>query len=188
MNEFDSYLENTDTFLDVGAYTGCYSLIAAKKGVNVSAFEMVPRTVERLKINVIANSVQDKVNILDFGASDSARSVDISMPREAGFLGTGNSVTEKPSVSSIAMTKCNVQKLDDWWKESGSPDVQLIKLDVEEHECEALEGMTELVDQCRPNFLIEIGKDQKAAAFAYLEKFGYKVTNVQGLNYLASAS
>lgn len=187
MNEFSSYLDNTDLFLDVGAYTGCYSLVAAKKDVDVNAFEMVPRTVERLKINVLANNVKDKVNIFDFGVSDSNRNVDISMPREANFLGTGNSVSEKSAVSTIAKTKCNVQKLDDWWKEAGSPDVQLIKLDVEEHEHEALVGMNDLVDQCRPNFLIEIAGHQKNDVTAYLEKYDYKITNIHGLNYIACA-
>lgn len=186
MEEFYGFLGDTDLFLDIGAYTGCYSMIAAKKNVQVNAFEMVPRTVERLKINVIANNVQTKVKIFDFGASDDNRSVSISMPRETGFLGTGNSVTEKASVASVASTTCNVRKMNDWWKEAGTPEVQLIKLDVEEHEFEALSGMDELVDQCRPKFLIEIAPQQKAAVIQYLTKYGYKLTNIKGLNFIAS--
>jgi len=187
MNEFYSYLDNTDLFLDVGAYTGCFSLVAAKKGVNVNAFEMVPRTVERLKINVIANNLQNKINIHDFGVSDKNSSVEISMPRDVDFLGTGNSVTKKESVTSVASTTCNVRKLNDWWKEQGAPDIQLLKLDVEEHEFEALTGMDELVDQCRPTFLIEIARSQKEDVVSYLNKFGYKLENIEGLNYVARA-
>lgn len=53
--EFFTLLESTDRFLDVGAYTGWHSLIAAKKDKTIHAFEMIPRTVELLKININLN-------------------------------------------------------------------------------------------------------------------------------------
>ncbi|MEM7741672.1 MAG: hypothetical protein AAF225_12830, partial [Pseudomonadota bacterium] len=82
-------------FLDVGAYTGCYSLFAARCGLEVDAFELVPRTVERLKMNVIINGLQDSIRMHNFGVSNRSEMIDIHMPRPEDFLGTGNSVDEK---------------------------------------------------------------------------------------------
>jgi len=50
--------------LDIGAYTGIYSILAAKNGCNVKAYELIPRTAERAKINFILNNVEKKLNYL----------------------------------------------------------------------------------------------------------------------------
>ena len=54
--------------LDVGAYTGLYSIIAAKRGAAAVALEPMPAQFWRLGINVAAN--RERVVRMDCAASD----------------------------------------------------------------------------------------------------------------------
>lgn len=170
--------------LDVGAYTGCYSLAAALTGAQVDAFEMVPRTVERLKVNVYLNGLRRSVEIHPVGVSDRAASVEISMPRQADFLGTGNSVQPKERVAAVDTTTCRVIKLDDWWSEAGKPKIDLIKLDVEEHEVEALHGTVGLLAQARPTLIVEIERSNLPEVRQICHDLSYELEKLEGINYL----
>ena len=54
--------------LDIGAYTGLYSIIAAKKGAQAIAIEPMPANYWRLGVNVAANKAA--VMALNVAASD----------------------------------------------------------------------------------------------------------------------
>lgn len=184
MAAFASLARGARRVLDVGAYTGCYALVAALGGARVDAFEMVPRTVERLKINVHLNNVRGRVTIHPVGVSDRAGSVSIHMPRVADFLGTGNSVNPKERVESVDSTVCSVLPLDRWWHDAGRPHIDLIKLDVEEHEVEALDGAAELLAACRPPLVIEIEGRNRDAIADRADRLGYSIEQLYGLNHL----
>lgn len=188
MSRFLAEVKKSKCFSDVGAYTGCYSIVAAKSGLDVHAIEMVPRTVERLKVNVYANNLRKQVKIYPYGVSNDTQTVDISMPRHLDFLGTGNSVNPKSHVDSVASTTCKLTTIDAWWEEAGRPKVDLMKIDVEEHEAEALEGAQVFFKHCRPTLFIEIEKKSYASVSSRLEQLGYELTQVKGLNYMAKAS
>ena len=169
-------------FLDVGAYTGCYSLFAAKNGLTVDAFEMVPRTVERLKINVHLNSLRSKIKIHSFGVSDHAGIENVHMPRVDDFLGTGNSVNEKARVDTISRTYCKVRPLDDWWNEAGNPKIDVIKLDVEEHEIEAINGAKEMIRACKPHIVAEVEVSNSSKMQELCLSLGYTMEPCLGIN------
>ncbi|MEO1043116.1 MAG: FkbM family methyltransferase [Pseudomonadota bacterium] len=175
---------NARHFLDVGAYTGCYSLFAARCGLEVDAFELVPRTVERLKMNVIINGLQDKIRMHNFGVSNRSDLIDIHMPRPEDFLGTGNSVDEKARVKTMSRTPCRVRPLDEWWEESGKPQIDIIKIDVEEHEFEALSGARGLIGSCRPSMIVEIDQKKREPIEKLCADIRYSIDNLQGINFL----
>ena len=53
--------------IDVGANIGCISLIAARRGANVFAFEPYSENYETLKHNVEVNGYADKINCIKLG-------------------------------------------------------------------------------------------------------------------------
>ncbi len=62
--------------------------------------------------------------------------------------------------------------------------VDLIKLDVEGMEMEALEGARQLIETCRPVVIVDIGKVGAEPLRAWLEERGYRAVDA-GMNLLA---
>ncbi|MGR3637660.1 MAG: FkbM family methyltransferase [Shimia sp.] len=168
--------------MDVGAYSGCFSLFVAKLGFEVDAFELVPRTTERLKINVRLNGLQSKIGVHGFGVSNTTGEVDIQMPRDENFLGTGNSIDVKENKPLKATTRGKVRRLDDWWVEAERPQIDPIKLDVERHERQAIEGADEMITTCRPTMIVEINKQQLPDFREWADDRRYRILNCQGMN------
>jgi FkbM family methyltransferase len=77
LQEFDDMsfllhvLRAGDTFVDVGANVGAYTILAAKNvGAKVISFEPIPSTFEKLRRNAEANGVLEKVDSQCCGVSD----------------------------------------------------------------------------------------------------------------------
>ncbi|MEO8292420.1 MAG: FkbM family methyltransferase [Actinomycetota bacterium] len=62
----------SDVFLDVGAYTGIFSLVVARSDphVDVHAFEIVPAVVTMLRANIERNGLADRITIHAEGIGD----------------------------------------------------------------------------------------------------------------------
>ena len=86
-----------ETILDIGAYTGLMSIIAAlaNPACRVHAMEPLERTVERLSINLKANGIDRRVETHPRAAADAFGPEIINLYRDANFLGTGNSIHDK---------------------------------------------------------------------------------------------
>jgi FkbM family methyltransferase len=66
-------LQPGDTFVDVGANIGTYTILAAKNaGAHVISFEPIPSTFEKLQRNVTANGVNKMVDLRRYGVGDKA--------------------------------------------------------------------------------------------------------------------
>ena len=76
----------------------------------------------------------------------------------------------------------NVRKL--MLDEYGLPRADLIKLDIEGMELEALEGARQIIERCRPIMLIEKIKTDATQLRRWLEQRGYKVIEA-GINVVA---
>lgn len=61
MSFFLDFLESGDLFVDVGAYAGIYSLLAASKDAKVIAFEPIADSMEILKFHLELNGLNSKV-------------------------------------------------------------------------------------------------------------------------------
>ena len=177
--------EQDGLILDIGAYTGYYSLIAGKFGRKSHAFEIVPRTVERLKINVILNQLQDLVTIHGYGVSNKTHSVSLNMPRKADFLGTGNSIDKKSNVEKVDETICMVRDFSNI--DIGNDKIVGIKIDVEGHEFNVLESIESLLKMHKPSIIIEMMPETKDKCCELLTKIDYKIKKLKGLNYLAKS-
>jgi len=158
---------------DVGANTGIYSLVA--KSINpaaaVYAFEPVHRVYERLKNNMRLNTYD--VVCIEKAASDydgTAKIFDtheehiLSVTVNKNLSGRGEDLNEE--IETVRMSTFIQQRVI-----SG---IDLMKIDVETHEPQVLDGMGDYLRQFTPSLLIEILTEEVAEKVnAKLAGLGY---------------
>lgn len=155
---------------DIGANTGIYSLVAKTINPNadVYAFEPSKRVFEKLVDNC-------RINNYNIHAEQTALSNTVG---ETIFYDTYSKHQYSASLSSemkdalvrdnvkINQYQVNVKTLKAVIEEHQIDRIDLIKLDVEMHEVEVLEGFGHYLDKFRPTFLIEILSDELAKRIA----------------------
>ncbi len=156
--------EVSEVILDIGANTGIYSLVA--KAVNpqakVYAFEPVGRVFRKLQENIALNSF----DILPFekAVSNADGSAVIYDTDSEHTL----SVTVNKNLSAadvhVIETAIETVSLDRFVEEFNLSKIDLIKIDVETHEPEVLEGFRKYLSIYRPTLLIVILNDLQADA------------------------
>ncbi|WP_018342191.1 FkbM family methyltransferase [Cytophaga aurantiaca] len=167
--------EDSDVIVDIGANTGVYALVA--KTVNPSsrvyAFEPVARVYQKLRENI-------ELNAFDIHAYEQAAS---NFNGTATIYDTDSEHTYSVTVNknmfssetTVVSTTIETITLDAFIKNSKIEKIDLIKIDVETHEAEVLEGYSEFLSVHKPTMLIEILTDE----------IGEKVEAlVKDLNYL----
>lgn len=143
---FISLLEPGHNVVDVGAYIGYYTLLAAR-GVGPSghvwAFEPFPETCALLEQNLVANSLCDRVSIAQVAVSRDTQRAKFYLhwnPTRASLVyRSGLKGARVISVPTIA--------LDQFFAERNNPRIDVVKIDVEGAELDVLEGMKGLVDR-----------------------------------------
>ena len=68
--EWISTFNSQETLFDLGANVGVYSLLAAKAGVKVVAFEPEPQNFSVLTMNIYLNELSDLIVPLNIAISD----------------------------------------------------------------------------------------------------------------------
>ena len=137
-------------FFDIGANYGGYSYITMfNENLKVEAFEPNPIVSEVFKHIVEKNSIPN-ININSFGLSDTDRKCALHWgPRNIGAATI--KVNKDGDCVFKTLDSLNVQKMD------------FVKIDVEGHELEVLEGAREAIKRCKPIFLqIEINSGDRA--------------------------
>jgi FkbM family methyltransferase len=123
-------LQPDETFVDVGANAGAYTILASKvAGAKTVAFEPLPETAQKLREQVAINGIEALVDIRTMGVGDS---------RQTLFFTNDKDAVNKVSVGGEAIntTPVEVTTLDDTL--SGEP--CFIKIDVEGFEFAVLKG------------------------------------------------
>jgi FkbM family methyltransferase len=143
---------------DLGAASGMFALSVCVRMpcAKVVAFEPSRRQRILLGRNVRRNGFSDRVNIEPFAAWDRSENMvfrthgAISSLKETGeHLGM---LPFEETVSAISM--------DEWNSRSGGVPVDLIKMDIEGAEIEALKGMRETLVKFRPVLLVQAYHDR----------------------------
>jgi FkbM family methyltransferase len=166
---------NAQVILDVGSYTGLYSLVAgANNDSDITAFEPLSDNYTRLTENIKLNNF--KIRALNMALSDSNGKAEFNVFSEPGFLTSGGSLLKGSN---------RVKRSEE--VELGTIDTlgvfnipELIKIDVEGAELSVLRGMQIVFDQGhRPDFLIEVLDEQAGATLTdFFEGMGYKFYQV----------
>ena len=164
-------------FLDIGANIGYYTL-QFKNINNIYAFEPNKYNFIKLKENINLNKLS--VKSYNFGLSN-INSISEIWYTDKNKMG-GSAVYDQfdtelknYNYENIFKEKILLKKLDDLldFKHLNI----LIKIDVERHEKNVLEGMKNLINQNNIILQIEIGDDLKKDVFFYLNKLNLKWIN-----------
>ena len=155
------------TVLDIGSHIGHHSLgfsqLVGKKG-KIYAFDPNPYNLERLEIIVKKNSINN-IKICNLGISDTTGKSDFNfssnvddMTSSGGFVGG----TQTPLSDSIYINagfkkkKISLTTLDEFVNENELDNLSIIKIDVEGHEANVLNGGIEVLKKTSPIILVEI--------------------------------
>jgi FkbM family methyltransferase len=157
--------KDSDTILDVGANTGVYALLAKTTNprADVYAFEPVNRVYAKLLTNVELNGYDITcVKKAASNADGTAIIYDTSRPHTYSVTVNVNRMNQ-PDAFPVEIETIT---LDTFVKEYGLSSVDLMKIDVETHEAEVLEGFSAHLRLSRPTLLVEILNDEVAQRVA----------------------
>ena len=166
--------KNSKTILDIGASTGIFSLVAKTVAPDskVYAFEPVERVFDKLKVNCDLN--QFEVSLIKKAASnfdglakiydlETEHIYSVTVNKDLGPEGYTRRIVEIPTVT-----------LKTFIEEEKLSEIDLIKIDVETHEVEVIQGMAEYLSKMRPTLFIEVLTQEVAEGLRTLfENLGY---------------
>lgn len=149
-----SNLEENKTFVDVGHSTGWFSLLVASKGYKVIGFEPMDVAYRRALENM-------KLNNLDYVIHNAAVS-DITGETKIYYnptvpITTGASLDS--SVRSRLNTKHSIVKTVRLDNLLADESIGLIKIDVEGHELNVLNGAEAVIKKNKPRLVLEANDD-----------------------------
>lgn len=158
--------------VDVGCYSGLFSILAAKLGHGVTAFEPMPMNAERCAQNFALNGVG--VDLHRGCATDKNGDVTLHYNPRVPWLTSGASLLYPSGDSKDALgIVVKGESIDSL----GLADCLGIKVDVERGEPLVLAGAKETIARHKPFLLVEaLGEDERTAVLASVE--GYHVDEV----------
>jgi len=169
---FQDNVKEDSTFLDVGAYTGIYSIFAnVTKCCKVYAFEPNKIVFERLIENVTKNRCcPNDIIVFNHGLSNATRTTRLYVnPRTK--LTSGGSLTQ--DIGKTKNINCQLHKFDEMT--ISILNIDIIKIDVEGHELEVLQGMSKMLKRDKPKIIIELLSEKDILkSDKFLKELGYK--------------
>ena len=181
--------------LDVGANIGDVSLAALKTypGCQVICFEPVGETFETLKNRVAP--YKDRIKLFNQALSDSNGVGEINI---TSFHGA-NSIAKQsrthsrlnPHVSEIGKEKISLVRLDDVAHQFEGCKIDIMKIDVEGHEYEVIQGGVNFIKDNVDTIIIEASlmryesweRQSIVDIFSLLSEMGFRLINVFDLHY-----
>ena len=168
---FSELAKKSNFVLDIGSFTGIYTLIASKsnKNVHTISFEPNPLIFRALEKNLRLNRIKN------------AKLEKLALDNESGrdFLHLNHEVYM--SAASIIETNLNYEKyevekstLDSYFEKNENLAVDLMKIDVEGLETRILEGSRKVLSKFSPILLMEaLTKEAKDSQLSFLKNLNY---------------
>lgn len=152
---------NSKTIMDIGANTGIFALIA--KAVNpqtkIYAFEPIKRVHEKLQANILLNNYNIKSYPLAISNTNGKAYVYDEPHKENVYSVTVNKDMNN-NIAGKVKTDIDIITLDWFIKQNQIAGIDLMKIDVETHEGEVMEGFMKYLPAFKPTFLIEILRNE----------------------------
>jgi len=163
-------LVNCNRAIDIGANVGVWSYWLSKYAKQVESFEPNPKIFNALKNIKIKN-----VNSYNVALSNKSGSVDLLIPKGSkGFSNQGASLSSIKVQGEHKSISIEAKCLDEY----NFLDVDFIKIDVEGHEHEVIEGAQETINKFKPTMVIEMEEKHNQIPIedqiSSVEKLGYK--------------
>jgi FkbM family methyltransferase len=191
MNFLLHYLRPEDSFLDVGANIGAYTLLAASiiRSGFVYSVEVLPKNYDRLQENIQLNHLK-QVKTYSTAISDQTGKILINLcDRDSMAFITQTEGEHTISVATDTLDRLLAEELID--------NLMLAKMDIEGAELLALQGATSLLKRQRPPvWILEINstmrhlKITEKDVVSFLKSYGYGLyqydANLNRLQAIAS--
>jgi FkbM family methyltransferase len=165
-----------DTAIDVGANSGLYTYSLAQRFQRVLAFEINADLTSELAAHNPGN-----IDIVHQGLSDRAGVATLYIPILKGRPLTGWASLRPgncPDTEIHLEKSVNIERLDD---RTDLQSVSFIKIDVEGHEREVLQGAYETIKTHRPQLLIEVKSENLAWVSQFFAALNYQYCQLQDL-------
>jgi len=164
---FSEWMQGARRILDIGAYTGFYSLLGAANGSEVIAFEPNPGAFGQLQRNIRLNHFESQCVLLNLAAGSNAEDIPFYMHED-----------DPTCCSAVRQAKTQIMvrsaRVDTVVPLDGRTD--LVKLDVEGFEDHALCGMEGIIRDSHPKMIFECFRKRTAPIVeSLLKNNGYKL-------------
>ncbi len=171
---FSALASRARCVLDIGAYTGWYSLVAAVLNPTavVLAFEANPEVAKSLRQNLELNHVEN-VEVLQCAVS--AKDGEAQFHLGAPGLPSSSSLEDDWEGLDRTIT-VQTRSIDSVIESYDWPHVDLVKIDIEGSEHRAVLGMKQTILRFRPVMVIELLKPYRSTfldVFSFLTDAGY---------------
>jgi FkbM family methyltransferase len=161
------------TYYDVGANVGFFAVIAARlvgPSGHVVCFEPLPANAKQIEYNARLNGFSNiAVRCEALGGSNRTEVFQTSAEPTWGMLATVGKAPDKVS----GQIPVNVRTLDSIFAAGNLPRPDVIKMDIEGAEAEALTGAMKLLQTSRPLLVIELHRTNLAVT-TILDKLDYR--------------
>lgn len=178
----DKFSDKNKSAVDVGVYRGVYSYKLAKEFKHVYAYEPNSLIYPFLKKNL--TKIIKNLTINNLALSNSNGTANLKIPNRSKSIFKNNveelyklgcaTIHEKNSFNDYKSIKVNKVKLDKILK---NIEIGFIKIDVEGHEREVIEGATDIITKCKPILLVEIeerhNKKPIMETINFIKQLGY---------------
>jgi FkbM family methyltransferase len=138
-------------FLDIGAHWGLYALLAHRSGLfeRIVAFEPDPTNYAQLQANLFLNGAETDIEALQLAASNRETTFGLYLRTQRN-----RGATRIVEAAGDGQVTCRAVRVDRQLDIEGK--LLVVKMDVEGHELEAIEGMIGLLARNRCVFQVEV--------------------------------
>jgi FkbM family methyltransferase len=187
-----NFVSENKNVIDIGAHIGWYTTAFAKKANHVYSFECSPKSFNYLCANIALNNLDYKVTKYNCALSNESGTTPyyIRDPNDGG--GNGISKFENDNINNTLYINVPKNTLDSYQLTN----IEFIKIDVEGHEKEVLEGSIETIKRNNyPKILFESWDEHheknvpaiklKEELFNFIKSLGYNIIKIGVDMYLA---
>lgn len=184
MGFLEAQVRPGDTYIDVGGHIGLDAFVAARKMAGcgrVFCFEPSPDSAESVRVGAARNGLASLVTVIECGlANDNGRLV---LRTDPYYLPDDQGTRSRYNDGDVVVD-APLRRFDDWAAETGLERMDVVKLDIEGGEYEALVGMGGRLHTMQPRLVVVEVVDrrlrQAGASTAMLDDlladFGYERT------------
>ena len=161
-----------ETFLDIGANIGFYSVIIAQSRLveNIIAFEPDERNIAGFNANVSLNDLTGRIQLQQCAVSAQSGALNFKPGPDNS---TGQSMITEDDAHSIPVSAVSIDEFLDV-----SDHKIAMKIDVEGHELDVLKGMGRTLCENDCLLQIEIYRENIPLVTELLSQFGYKLSHL----------
>lgn len=170
------------TFIDIGANTGFYSLVASASGAKkVIAYEPIPSIFKILQSNISISHL--KIELYQEAIADHPGHMTMYMPKSDGnYIETSASLNADFRNQHAETVDIKVRSLDElstqFLNDPALVDVDfLLKIDVESYELPVVRGGKKFFKDIQPIVMLELlpGNEDRDAIYELIRSYGYVV-------------